>query len=297
MRRSKILLMALAVVTGLLIGFGSPKEVKAATEKDISGEWKASDLLKIEGMTGEDVVWKLYDDLTLTLDENITICRIEGAALDSLTINGNGKLTLIKTDEEHAQAIIRVGNLTINNGANISVSCSGSTDCGLFADSIIIKGGNVNVVGATRNGIEADNIEITGGEVNATGEYGICVLRGSLTISENASVKATGTLSGILSEDKAAVTITDAKVTATGALGIQISNAPLKISGEKTVVTASGGNEYGAIRIFEWEGGLSDNSIITIDSPLEIIEPKGGAISTDKRYIAEQRGGKLPQRK
>ena len=54
MRRSKIMLTALAAAAGLVIGFGSPKEVKAATEKDISGEWKASDLLKIEGMTGEE---------------------------------------------------------------------------------------------------------------------------------------------------------------------------------------------------------------------------------------------------
>ena len=44
MRRSRILLGALAVVAGVLIGFGNPKEVKAVDEIEIEGNVDLSSL-------------------------------------------------------------------------------------------------------------------------------------------------------------------------------------------------------------------------------------------------------------
>ena len=202
----------------------------------------------------------------LTLDANIVIATPGwDSAIVAGNITVNGGSIIASADED---ALLAGSSITINDGSVVG------NECDLYAGSITIAGGTVNVSDGLFGIYSKNDITISGGTVTAKGnDYGIYA-GGSVTIS-GGSVTATGSECGI-SAAHGDVTISGGTVTAkSDTVGIEATNGAIKIQNGTTSVTADGaGAAIGA-------GG------ITIGDEMMIKEPAGGFIGdiTGSRVI------------
>ncbi len=202
----------------------------------------------------------------LTLDANIVIATPGwDSAIVAGNITVNGGSIIASADED---ALLAGSSITINDGSVVG------NECDLYAGSITIAGGTVNVSDGLFGIYSKNDITISGGTVTAKGnDYGIYA-GGSVTIS-GGSVTATGSECGI-SAAHGDVTISGGTVTAkSDTVGIEATNGTIKIQNGTTSVTADGaGAAIGA-------GG------ITIGDEMMIKEPAGGFIGdiTGSRVI------------
>ena len=301
MRRSKIMLTALAAAAGLVIGFGSPKDVWATGGVSIdapeSGVVKASQIKGDPDYYDGDCQVQLVphagsSTVTLELDENVNmlVMRVQiGFDSYDLVITGDKKLTIDNTARSDSDIICR--NLTVESGTIEAIS---ATDGSVIAasDNVTINNGEV-IVKNTYNGtsvlptygISAYNgqFKINGGTVRSeTRDHAI---RGGSGITVNGgTIEAKGTgKNGIGLYSEGPVTISNGTVTATGEKhGIYAKESPVKISGSSTVVNAKGDAGKGAI--------FAEGGSITISEPLGVAKPEGGGISANGRFISKTSG-------
>ena len=303
MRSSKILLTALAAAAGLVIGFGSPKDVWAINAVSIvapeSGVVKASQITGDSNYDHGDCQVQLVSHtgsstVTLELDENVNMLQMnvnsgDDGELCDLVITGDKKLTIDNTGSSDSDITCR--NLTVESVTIEAIAAADGAAIAAF-DNVTINNGEVIVKNSYNGtsdlpsmGICAYNGEliINGGTVRS--EDRDHAIRGGSGITVNGgTIEAKGTgKNGIGLYSEGAVTISNGTVTATGEKhGIYAKESPVKISGSSTVVNAKGNAGGGAI--------FADGGSITISEPLGVAKPEGGGISANGRFISKTSG-------
>ena len=330
MRRSRIMLVALAVVTGLLIGFGSPKDVWAfPITTDEKGVIEASKIKEDGSYRDGDHMVAIYPPsrgLTVTLvldepldlfsmivwvDENVTV-------LGDLIITGDSSNTLtIDATDTHGNGAINANSITVQ-GVSIHAKATGVETFSpntiyALSDITINNGSIVAELGTDPEGDRVaifayeGKVTINGGTVKATAPYN-GILGGSGVVINGGTVEAKATAeNGYAIASDGPVTVRNAKVTAAAPEGYGINSHGLTVT--DATVTAAGGTHgifavgapvkiSGSKTVVNAKGNaiggaiLADGGSITIEEPLGVVKPQGGGISANGRFISNTPGAK-----
>ena len=286
MRTSRLLLGALAVVTGLLIGIGGPREVKAVDYTLSGPNNKTSDLT-------QDVDYRITgNDTTLTIDSNFSstgkFIFMEGSKLTIKDGGTGGSITFTGNSsgfngQGKGDLVIESGTLNLSGGGSRTAYMGGTK-------TITINGGTIT---GTNNALQSiSDFTITGGTINidATGIQG----NGAL-VSEGGKLEITsGTVivngSGRNGISASTVTISGGDVEAKGNIGIISTGSNIGIYDGATVYAEGVNNgvyakqnlavmmgrleakgNYAIVAVKEINLANGDNSIL---------EPEGGLRGT-----------------
>ena len=279
-----IVLVAAILIIGCALCLIRPIPVWALTEfnadanvslkddfNDAEGEYKIAENVSIN-LNIDDT--KTIEEITLSEGSILTITGTSGNKLTVGVIGGNsekGKL-IIKSGTIEIKYSIKASNVEINDG-NVRVNGTYSVRA-IDANSLKITGGTI-YASANKNNyhgiglcVNYGNIEISGGTITAIGEnYGIEVLNGNITIS-GGNVTSTGGLGGIIGDNvtiKGDNTVVKAKCT----------DLTYQYAGAITSVSYVQQQDYGTV---------------SVDAPLKIINPNGGAVSRNGWFIAKAEG-------
>ena len=252
---SKVSVVLTALFLCTLFAAVNPADVKAES-KQISGLYNTSKL------SDGDVVL-LMGDTTINIDKNVEINTIISASVGiQLKITGDSDKTLTCDNI----------NIGLNNKVTVTIDSGNLVTNEYFnVGDLEINGGTLKATGLGANGIYACRLTIRGGNVTATS-----VEKGET--EGNCGISITG------AGGEAYLNITGGNIEASGVkVGIYSSSGNISISGTNTTVKASSGSDQSGI--------IAENGTVTIASPLEIITPVGGGISSDGHFIATTAGG------
>ena len=183
------------------------------------------------------------------------------------------------------------GIVTIEEGSTVRVNNGGISS----HDSIYINGGNIDLTGVYGRFFSLSETVISGGTITAEefdsyATYNQTTINGG-TITVNKQLRSSGAITidgGVINagdgSDKygiyarSTLTITGGNITAKGS-EYGLYGSKVDISGEETVVTAEGDTS-----------AINSGYGITITSPLTILTPNDGKLSSDKKNICESDG-------
>ena len=254
-----ILTAAVAMFACAVFALAGSVSVKAYSSYDLpTGNYKLSEF--------RDEDSSIYVDdganVTLTIDKSKRMQSLFVGRGSTLTIKGTGNNTLTLT--ENVNGYNNQSTLIINGG-NVKTKY-----INWRFNKVTIAGGNVELDA----GNDCGAIEIFNGD--------ICISGGTVTARSTAN----GWWYGIYADGN--VIISGGKVTATGTNYGLYGNI-INIKGKSTVVNASGSGA--AVRAYDDHG---ESGTLTVEKPLEVVEPEGGGISGDGRIIATVEGGDVP---